>query len=162
MTVAEKKFPSAKKKNWGELKKGLKHLLEKSHHDLNWTEMEMAFSVLAVTLAESWTCASLAFVEAQWLSCQRVTFLKSLSRPLFLHFRLFYIIQLTDKFLPMLGFELQIFGVGSNCSANCATTTANSNFVLYLDFDNFTANKIVLACFHRCNCSALELSSDPI
>ena len=78
------------------------------------------------------------------------------------YFRLFYIIQLTDKFLPMLGFELQIFGVGSNCSANCATTTANSNFVLYLDFDNFTANKIVLACFHRCNCSALELSSDPI
>ena len=47
-----------------------------------------------------------------------------LIQPLFLYFRLFYIIQLTDKFLPMLGFELRISGVRSNRSANCATTTA--------------------------------------
>ena len=41
------------------------------------------------------------------------------------YFRLFYIIQLADKFLPMLGFELQISGVGSNRSANCATATVH-------------------------------------
>ena len=47
-----------------------------------------------------------------------------LSRPLFLYFHLFYIVQLTDKFLPMLEFELRISGVRSDRSANCATTTA--------------------------------------
>ena len=51
-------------------------------------------------------------------------FKKGLSLPLFLYFCLFYISQLIDKFLLMLGFELRIFGVGSDCSANCATTTA--------------------------------------
>ena len=37
-----------------------------------------------------------------------------ISRPLFLFFRLFFILQLTDKFLRMLGFEPRISGVGSN------------------------------------------------
>ena len=46
------------------------------------------------------------------------------SRPLFLYFYLFYDIQLIDKFLPLLGFKLQISGVRSDGSANCATTTA--------------------------------------
>ena len=45
-----------------------------------------------------------------------------LSRPLFLYFRLFYIIQLTDKVLPMLGFEPRFTGVRRDRSANCATS----------------------------------------
>ena len=43
---------------------------------------------------------------------------------LFFYFCLFYVIQLTDIFLWMLGFEPRISGVGSVRSANCATTTA--------------------------------------
>ena len=49
-------------------------------------------------------------------------FLMGLSQPHFLYFCLFYFIQLTDKFLPMLGFEPHISGVGGDCSPNCATT----------------------------------------
>ena len=52
------------------------------------------------------------------------SFLMGLSLPLFLYFCLFYIIQLTYKFLPMLGIEQRISGVGSDRSANCSTTTA--------------------------------------
>ena len=44
-----------------------------------------------------------------------------LSLPLFLFFHLFYIKQLTDKFLPMMGSELRISGVSQ---PNCATTIA--------------------------------------
>ena len=42
------------------------------------------------------------------------------SRPLFFFsFCLFYFnVQLVDKSLPMLGLDLRISGVGSNCSAN--------------------------------------------
>ena len=41
------------------------------------------------------------------------------SQALFLYFCLFYFnVQLVDKSLPMLGLELQISGVGSNCSTN--------------------------------------------
>ena len=46
------------------------------------------------------------------------------TQPLFLYFFLFYIIPLTDKFLPILGCKLWISGVGSNRVTNCATTTA--------------------------------------
>ena len=41
-----------------------------------------------------------------------------------LNFCLFCIIQLADKFLPMLAFKPGISGVGSDRYANCATTTA--------------------------------------
>ena len=51
-------------------------------------------------------------------------FFMCLSQPLFLYFRLLYIIALTDSYFRMLGFTTQISGAGSNCSANCATTTA--------------------------------------
>ena len=51
-------------------------------------------------------------------------FLMGHSRPLFLYFCRFYIIQWTDKFLPMLGIEPRISGDGSDRSANCSTTTA--------------------------------------
>ena len=46
-------------------------------------------------------------------------------RPLSLYFHLFSIfnVQLVDKILPMTGFKLRIFGVGSERSANWATTT---------------------------------------
>ena len=37
--------------------------------------------------------------------------------------------KVTDQFLPMLGFEPRISGVGSNHSANCATTTAQGLFL---------------------------------
>ena len=51
-------------------------------------------------------------------SCQSF-FKTGHSRHLFLYFRLFYInVQLVDKVLPMLGFELRISGVGSNSSTN--------------------------------------------
>ena len=41
------------------------------------------------------------------------------SRPLFLYFRLVNLnAQLVDKILPMLGFELQISGIGSERSTN--------------------------------------------
>ena len=50
-------------------------------------------------------------------------FLMGQSRLLFLYFRLFYIIQLTDKKFPTLEFELRISGVGSNRSAKKATST---------------------------------------
>ena len=46
------------------------------------------------------------------------------SLPLFLYFRLFYIVQLADKILLVFGLELQISGVGSESSTNWATTTA--------------------------------------
>ena len=57
-----------------------------------------------------------------------------LSRPLFLYFRLFYFnVQLVDKILPMLGFEPQISGVGSHCSTNWATTTAQEiNYLCFI------------------------------
>ena len=43
-----------------------------------------------------------------------------LNWPLFSFYHLFYIIQLTDRFLPMLGFELRISGVGSHlCHNHC-------------------------------------------
>ena len=63
-----------------------------------------------------------------WTFCFRlvVLFLTGLSRPLFLYFCLVYIMQLTVKFLPMSAFKPQISGVGSNHSANCATTTAQA------------------------------------
>ena len=49
------------------------------------------------------------------------------SRPLFLHFRLFYLaVQLVDKILLMLGFELHISGIESDCCANCATPSARA------------------------------------
>ena len=54
-----------------------------------------------------------------------------LSWPLSLYFCLFSIIQLTDKFLPILGFKLRISGVGSDCSANCATTTFTNELSLF-------------------------------
>ena len=38
-------------------------------------------------------------------------FLMGLSRPIFLYFRLFYILQLTDEYLPMSGFEPRVMGV---------------------------------------------------
>ena len=50
-----------------------------------------------------------------------------LSQPLFLYFQLFFVMQLTDEqinYLPMMGLEPRIPGVGSNRSANCTTTTA--------------------------------------
>ena len=50
----------------------------------------------------------------------------ALSRLLFLYFHLFYL-QLMDIILPMVEFEPRISGVGSNCSANTATTTALKN-----------------------------------
>ena len=40
--------------------------------------------------------------------------------------RLFFIIQSTDKVLPMLEFKPRISVVGSNCSAKHATTTARA------------------------------------
>ena len=43
----------------------------------------------------------------------------------FFMFHLFYITQLTHKFLPIMGFELGIFGVESDPSTNCATATAH-------------------------------------
>ena len=49
----------------------------------------------------------------QWQSFLKIDH----SRPLFLYFRLFNLnVQLVDKILPVLGFELQIYGVGSNGS----------------------------------------------
>ena len=48
-----------------------------------------------------------------------------LSRPLFVYFCLLNVVQLTDNFfLPMFGFEQWVSGVGSDRSANCATTSA--------------------------------------
>ena len=47
-------------------------------------------------------------------------------QPLFLHFRRFYAVdrnKVLYKKLAMTGFELQTSGIGSNCSANWATTT---------------------------------------
>ena len=58
-------------------------------------------------------------------------FLMGLSWPLFLYFPLFHVIQLTDKFLPMLGFKMRISGVGSDRSANCVTTTAHLGLSLF-------------------------------
>ena len=49
------------------------------------------------------------------------------SQPLFLYFRLFWIAidrYVWDNLLPMSGFEPRMSGAGSDCSANCATTTA--------------------------------------
>ena len=44
-------------------------------------------------------------------------------------------VQLVDKILPMLGFEPQISGVGSDCSTNWATTTAQTVAItLYPEF----------------------------
>ena len=43
-----------------------------------------------------------------------------------LYFCLFHIMQMTDKALPMLGFEPRISGVGSDRSANFATTTTTA------------------------------------
>ena len=64
-------------------------------------------------------------LDRLWLEFQfKIIFfflLIGLSLPLFLYFCLIYIIQLTDKVLPMLGFELRISGVRSDRSA---TTTA--------------------------------------
>ena len=61
-------------------------------------------------------------------------FLMVHSRPLFLYFRLFdFDVHLVDNILPMLGFEPQISGVGSNHSTNKATTTAlHRQFVLWV------------------------------
>ena len=44
-----------------------------------------------------------------------------LSQPLFLYFRLFYILKMTEFFLLMLGFEPHISADGSDRSASCAT-----------------------------------------
>ena len=49
------------------------------------------------------------------------SFLMAHSRPLFLYFRLFNTVdsnRCSICNLPMTGFELETFGVGSNCSAN--------------------------------------------
>ena len=48
------------------------------------------------------------------------------SRPLFLYFCIFgiFVVQLVDNILPITGFKLRISGIGSNRSANWATTTA--------------------------------------
>ena len=54
-----------------------------------------------------------------------------LSQPVLLYFCLFCIVQLTDKFLPMLGFKPRISGIGSDHSATCATTTASSRTSVY-------------------------------
>ena len=52
------------------------------------------------------------------------------SRPLFLYFRFFYfIVQMVDKILPMLEFELRIYGVGSDPSTNRATPTAQQKLI---------------------------------
>ena len=55
-----------------------------------------------------------------------------LSWPHLLYFSLFHIMQLTEKFLPMLGFKPWISGVVSDRSANCATatTTAQSKLAI--------------------------------
>ena len=63
------------------------------------------------------------------IHCLATLFFKKMghSRPLFLYFRLFNTVdskQMFDKSLPMSGFELRIFGVGGDRSANWATTTA--------------------------------------
>lgn len=58
-------------------------------------------------------------------------FLMGLFRPLFPYLCLFYSIQLTYKFLPMLGFEPQIGSVGSHCSVNCATECLVLQIVVY-------------------------------
>ena len=58
------------------------------------------------------------------------------SPPLFLYLCLFFLnVQLVDKILPMLGFEPQISGVGSNCSTNWATTIAHLRILLGEAFD---------------------------
>ena len=41
------------------------------------------------------------------------------------------------EILPLSGFELRISGVGSDRSANCATTTAHSLFLIVLRFYSF-------------------------
>ena len=66
------------------------------------------------------------------------------SRPLFPHFHLFYLnVQLVDKILPMLGFELQISGVGSDHSINWAATIAHAILV------HFTQNLLLVNPFAR-------------
>ena len=59
-----------------------------------------------------------------------IQFVKGKLWPFFLHFRLFksYIFQ--HKILPMTGFEKLTSGIGGNCSANWATTTALSYTIL--------------------------------
>ena len=65
----------------------------------------------------------------------QVTEFKKWANPslLFFIFSPFYVIQLKDKYLPMLGFEPRISGVWSDHSANWATTTANSGDRVQID-----------------------------
>ena len=58
------------------------------------------------------------------------------SRPLFLSLSFVFNLQLVDKTLPMIGFKLQISGVGSDRLINVATTTAH-----YDDFFAYTGDK---------------------
>ena len=61
--------------------------------------------------------------------------------PLFLYFCLIYIIQLTDKVLPMLGFELRISGVRSDRSA---TTNALEKIIFFVDENRLSWNLTIL------------------
>ena len=47
----------------------------------------------------------------------------------FINFVFSILLQLVDKTLPMLGFGPRISGVGSNCSTNWATTTAQLSII---------------------------------
>ena len=67
-----------------------------------------------------------------------------LSRTLFLYFRQFLNIQLTDKFFPLLGFEPRISGVRSDRSTNCATTTAKKQFNDCLTSIEVMANRFMI------------------
>ena len=67
------------------------------------------------------------FVQDIFLFCSgntlRLSFFKG--GPFPASFSLFlYFLQLVDKILPMLGFELRISGIGCDRSTNRATTTA--------------------------------------
>ena len=66
------------------------------------------------------------------------------SRLLFLYFHLFYkqltVNKCSIKVLRMTGFEPGSSGIGSNHSANCATTTAQPLFVYFCSFHNSKSN----------------------
>ena len=74
-------------------------------------------------------------------------FVMGLSRPLFLYFRLFYSIQLTDKFLTMLGFELLSSCAGSNRLANCATASAQFTLLVCWFWRNLSKRKNIICRF---------------
>ena len=84
-------------------------------------------------------------------------FLMGHSRPLFL-FSVFSKLKCSWhklKVLPMTGFDLRISGVGSDRSADCASTTALHRYLIYLD-------SWCIQCIAFLSCLILKCASKPV